>query len=195
MQNALQDLFSSFSITAISQSTPMEGRVLFGILGFMLLLFGGKHPKLVVAAPGAVVGACCGLVLFDGSGDGVMIGAALGFGLVGGLLTALLRSIALRVAGAFLGALLGIMVYPYIGDLEPQPIWAPIAGGLIGLVTLPTLFDFAIRLMSPVLGAIALIIAFEVTQDRQLQTLLVLASVGAVLQLLLLKPSKQSNRE
>ena len=192
MQNALQELFSSFSLTAIAQSTPLEGRLLFGLLGFMLLLFGGRNPKLVVAAPGAVVGACCGLVVFEGSSDGVMVSAAIGFGLVGGLLTALLQSIALRTAGAMLGALLGVMIYPYFGDLNPQPIWAPVSGALIGLVTLPALFDFAIRLMSPALGAMALIIAFQVAEDRQLQTLIVLSLVGAVLQLIFMKPSRRA---
>jgi hypothetical protein len=191
MQNALQELFSSFSLTAIAQSTPTEGKFLFGVLGFMLLLFGGKHPKVVIAAPGAVVGACFGLVVFDGSSDGAMVGAAIGFGLIGGLLTALLKSIALRTAGAMLGALLGIMIYPYFGDLNPQPIWAPVSGALIGLVTLPALFDFAIRLMSPALGAMALIVAFEVAEDRQLQTLVVLSIVGAILQLVFLRPSRR----
>jgi len=192
MLSTLQELISSFSISAISESTPFEGRVLFGILGFMLLLFGARHPKLVVAAPGAIVGACCGLVAFEGHSDGVMIGAATGFGLIGALLSALLRSIALRTAGAIIGAIVGMMIYPYIGDLDPQPVWAPISGALVGLVLLPALFDFAIRLMSPALGALAIVIAFEVAEDRQLQTLIILSIVGAVLQVVFLRPSRRA---
>ena len=170
------------SLAHLSASATDEARVVAGILGVLLLLWGPKSKRLVAAAPGILLGALLAAsLLSDQSPSTQAIGAA-GAGLAGGLVALILQATALRLAGALIGAVSAAAAYPLVGSESLLPWWVPLAGGLAGLLLIPMLFRSTLKLLSPVFGAICLCFAIGLESDQQLFGLIGFSLLGYILQ-------------
>jgi hypothetical protein len=133
------------------------------------------------------------LVLSDES-LGLQIGGALGAGVAGGVVAMLVQSIALRSAGALIGGIGATVVFPLLSSQALPPWWLPLAGAVIGSLLLPRLFNAALSILSPILGAMCLSFALGLEQSHQLYGIVAFSLLGFAMPYLLAAkaPAKES---
>jgi len=168
MLPAFQISTSLLSWDALASAAPLETRSILGLMGILLLVFGSRSTRLVSAAPGALLGITLASLVLSDQSLGVQIGGALAAGVAGGVVAMLVQSIALRCAGALIGGIGATVVFPMLSSQALPPWWLPLAGAIIGGLLLPRLFNAALSILSPVLGAMCLTFALGLEQSHQL---------------------------
>jgi hypothetical protein len=168
MLPAFQISTSLLSWDALANAAPLETRSILGLMGILLLVFGSRSTRLVSAAPGALLGITLASLVLSDQSLGVQIGGALAAGVAGGVVAMLVQSIALRCAGALIGGIGATVVFPMLSSQALPPWWLPLAGAIIGGLLLPRLFNAALSILSPVLGAMCLTFALGLEQNHQL---------------------------
>jgi hypothetical protein len=168
MLPAFQISTSLLSWDALANAAPLETRSILGLMGILLLVFGSRSTRLVSAAPGALLGITLASLVLSDQSLGVQIGGALAAGVAGGVVAMLVQSIALRCAGALIGGIGATVVFPMLSSQALPPWWLPLAGAIIGGLLLPRLFNAALSILSPVLGAMCLTFALGLEQSHQL---------------------------
>lgn len=187
MLPAIQDISSLLSWDALANHAPTETRIAMGLMGVLLLIWGSRSKRLVSAAPGVLLGiTAASLVLSDQSQTTQWVGS-LGAGLAGGVAAMLVQSIALRTAGALVGGIGVTVLYPVVSDPGLPPWWLPLAGALVGAILLPRLFNAAMKIMSPILGAMCLTFALQLAQNHQIYGIIGFSVLGLALPFLLSK--------
>ena len=156
----------------------IDARWLVLVIGIILVLFGSRTYKLFLMSPGAVVGVLLALE-YSPSGDEVTkAGIAVGAGVVGALLVLMVEKVALSAAGAALLAGLSIAIGPqFVSDV---PWYIPTIAGLVGAMFFPIIYRRSLRIVTPVMGALAVVLALGRPEDLWLLGGLTL--VGIVLQ-------------
>ena len=130
------------------------------ILGVALLAAGRKVFWLFVGAAGFVTGIELTMRLFRGA-EGMAIIIGLVIGLIFALLAIFLQTIAIGIAGFLSGGYILLALTTMLG-LDRLPILLIyLVGGIIGVILISFLFDWAIITLSSLAGASLVIGAFR----------------------------------
>jgi len=153
------------------------------LIGAVILFFGRRLFWLCVAAVGFAAGIQVAPHLMHEPTPILQLSIAVVFGFIGALLALFLQKIAIAVAGFLAGGKLAMaLVAAFIAEGARYPGIAFIVGGIIGAILLLALFDWALIVMSAVVGAY--LIGHTVTLPPTGATILFvgLAALGIVVQ-------------
>ncbi len=153
------------------------------VIGAVLLVAGRKLFWLLVAGIGFVTGVMLATRFFNGN-ELTMILAGLVLGAIFALLAIFLESVAIGIAG-FLGGgyvLLNIagMLGLDRGDITSWVIFG--VGGIIGIILVALLFNWALITISALAGASMIVAAFGLTAAAAGTIYLVLVIAGVLIQ-------------
>src|ERR1051326_2230950 len=124
------------------------------LIGLIVLFFGRKLFWLCVAAVGFGAGIELAPHLVHQPSAILQLSVALAFGFVGALLALFLQKIAIAIAGFLAGGKLAMaLVTAFFIQGPAYPGITFIIGGVIGAILLLSLFDWALIVMSAVVGA------------------------------------------
>lgn len=165
-----------------------DPRLLVGLISGVVLLFGARLYRLVLVTPGVVVGVLLGLGLTAGASAGTQAIAALCLGVVGAGALYVAERVAVGLVGAVVVAGLAKALLPLIAGAG-LPWYVPLAAGVVGLVLVPAMLRAAIRVLTPLLGAIG--VTWALGRPEDLRLLVGLAVVGALFQLIVLRPRER----
>jgi len=165
------------------RNTAVDGRLVVGAVGVVLLLAGARLYRLAIIAPGFLLGVFLAMWGLDEYGkrvdDLVRLGAMVGAGTVGALLSWRIEQLAVRLGGSLLVAATAHALLPL---LWPRAPWfAAPAAGFIGLLLFPALYRRLLPIITAGIGAIA--IAWAADRPQDLLMMAGLTVLGAAIQL------------
>jgi hypothetical protein len=152
-------------------------------LGILLLLFGRRLFWLFVAVAGFLAGLAFATQFMSGQPEIVILLIAIVAGLIGAFLAIMLEGIAILIAGFLAGGYLATALVVSLG-------WAPLAGnwlvylvgGILGLLLVAALFDWAIIILSVLVGAEIIMTYLSLPAPANWLVLLGLLVVGFLIQ-------------
>jgi hypothetical protein len=128
--------------------------ILSVLLGAIILFFGRRLFWLCVAAVGFAAGVEFAPHLMHDPTPVLQLSIAIVLGLIGALLALFLQKVAIAVAGFLAGGKLAMaLVTAFIAEGARYPGITFIIGGIIGMILLLSLFDWALIVMSALVGA------------------------------------------
>lgn len=142
---AIQDPFPPvhFSVTIVG-----------ALIGFVILLFGRKLFWLCVAAVGFAAGVEIAPHLVHEPSPLLALTVALVLGLIGALLALFLQKIAIAILGFLAGGkLAGAIAAAFLVQYAHYSTVIFVVGGIIGAILLLVLFDWALIVVSSLIGA------------------------------------------
>lgn len=153
------------------------------VVGLLLLTLGKRLFWLFVAAVGFVAALSLATAFVDTDSELVLFAIAMLAGFLGAMLAQFAQRVAVGVAGFLAGGYLTVAALNLLGvELSPLP-WLPfLIGGLLGLILSYPLFDWALMVLSALIGALLLVQAVELGAGLALALTLALALVGVFLQ-------------
>ena len=157
--------------------------ILSVLIGAIILFFGRKLFWLCVAAVGFAAGVEFAPHLMHEPSPVLLLSVAIVLGLIGALLALFLQKVAIAVAGFLAGGKLAMaLVVAFFAEGARYPGITFIVGGIIGAILLLSLFDWALIVMSAVVGAY--LIGHTIVLPPTGATLLFvgLAAIGIVVQ-------------
>ena len=126
-------------------------------VGAVLLLFGRKLFWLFCAALGFLIGTTLAPMIAPGASETVILAAGVAMGLLGAFLGSTVRSIGTSIAGFAGGALAIQQVMTYLNlnaGSAGVPNWVVLlVGGVIGILVLSAVFDWAVIILAALTGA------------------------------------------
>jgi hypothetical protein len=124
------------------------------LIGAIILFFGRRLFWLCVAAVGFAAGVEFAPHLMHEPTPVLQLSIAVVFGFIGALLALFLQKIAIAIAGFLAGGKLAMaLVAAFIAEGARYPGITFIIGGIIGAILLLSIFDWALIVMSAVVGA------------------------------------------
>jgi hypothetical protein len=160
------------------------------VLGLIMLIFGRKLFWLFVAVVGFLAGMELTNLLLVDQPLGVQVLGGLAAGLVGALLAVFVQRIAFVLAGFFAGAYFALLLAHPLG-IAGIGLLLPIAGGVIGAVVAALLMDWAIIVLSCLVGAGAIVSRLGLRDVKTAIVFLVLVIIGILVQTKLMEQSKE----
>ena len=159
------------------------------VLGVVLLVFGRRLFWLFVAIVGFLVGMeFAGVMLID-TPQWVLLAIGAGCGLLGAVLAVFAERVAFSLAGFYAGSYLALAVaQSFSADGNSMIVF--IIGGVIGALFAVMVMDWAIIILSCLVGAGAIVQALDLGQTMGLIVFVVLVGGGAVLQSRLMTPPR-----
>jgi hypothetical protein len=154
------------------------------LIGILVLTLGRKLFWLFVAVVGFALGAALGAQFFQGQPDWVILIIALGAGLLGALLALFLQQVAIALAGFIGGGYIALYLVNALGwGTSGGFAWLPfLIGGVIGLVLMIALFDWALIVLSSLVGAGLILQAIPLRRPIEGLLFIVLLIVGIAVQ-------------
>ncbi len=168
-----------------------DPRVLVGLISAAVLLFGARMYRLVLVTPGIVVGVLVGLSVTQSTAPGTQATAALCLGVLGAAVLFMVERLAVALVGAVIVAGLARAGMPYLLGAG-LPWYVPAAAGVVGLFLMPSLLRGAIKVLTPLLGAVG--VTWALGRPGDVLLLGGLAVFGALFQLLVLR-SRDGKRD
>jgi hypothetical protein len=170
------------------------------IVGVALLVFGRKAFWLFVAGVGFLAGLYVATQTIRFESGWWVFGVAAAGGLLGALLALVLQNVGVGLAGFLGGGYVAMTLVESLGwgqrllaDL-PYRSWVVfIAGGILGAVLIGVLFEWALIILSSVIGATLIAQAIPLEGNRQGVLLVVLFAVGVLVQMILMR-RERANR-
>lgn len=124
------------------------------VSGILLLLFGRRIFWLFVAVAGFIAGLTFATRFMNGQPEVAILLIAIVAGIIGAFLGTILEGAAILIAGFLAGGYLATALAVSLGLAIPAGDWVIyIIGGVIGLLLVAALFDWAIIILSVLLGA------------------------------------------
>lgn len=125
------------------------------VIGVMILFIGRKLFWLFVGSIGLLAGLTYAERFLGPREDIVILAVSLGIGILFATCALLLKRIAVGLAGFTAGAYLTLHFVQTLGVVQNQFVWLVcLGGGVLGIVLLSFLFDWAVILISSLLGAV-----------------------------------------
>jgi hypothetical protein len=159
------------------------------VLGLIMLVFGRKLFWLFVAIVGFLVGMEFTNLLLVNQPLGVQLLGGLAAGLLGALLAIFVQRVALILAGFFAGAYLALLLVHPLG-IAGASLFLAVAGGVIGAIVAALLMDWAIIVLSCLVGAGAIVSRLGLRDVNTAIVFLVLVIIGILVQAKLMEQSK-----
>ena len=122
------------------------------IAGALLLLAGRKLFWLFIAVTGFFVGVEVARDLFANQPEWVTWVFAVGAGVIGAVLAMLFERVAFALAGLYAGGYLAMLLVDQLGLALPE-LGVFLAGGILGAVLATLVMDWAIIILSSLVGA------------------------------------------
>jgi hypothetical protein len=160
-------------------------------LGLILLVFGLKLFWLFVAIAGFLSGMLFGNLILPDQPQWICLLVAVGAGVLGALLAVLAQRVAFALAGFYGGAYLALILAQSFG-VEHGSILVLILGGVIGAVIASLIMDWAIIVISSLVGAGAIVEALPLGQGVRIIVFIALVAVGILVQERILPRAKAS---
>ena len=155
------------------------------IAGLALLTLGRKIFWLVVAVLGFTTAMTIARQLLPEQTEERVLLISIGAGLIGGLLAVFVQRVAIGVAGFLAGGFLALGLTQLIG-MDPGTMGFMI-GGVIGLVLVYPLFEWALMILSSLAGALVLALAFDLPPGAATAVFVAAFVLGLVIQGILRK--------
>jgi len=153
------------------------------VIGIVILLFGRKLFWLCVAAVGFAAGVELAPRFFHEPTALTALTIALVLGFIGALLALFLQKFAIAIAGFLAGGKLALGIAgAFLVQLLNYPVITFIVGGVIGAILLLSLFDWALIVLSSIVGAYLILTAVTLPQVGTAVLFVVLAAVGIFFQ-------------
>ena|SRR5689334_2275908 len=128
--------------------------ILSVLIGAVVLFFGRKLFWLCVAAIGFAAGMELAPHLMHEPTPVLQLSIGIVFGFIGALLAMFLQKIAIAIAGFLAGGKLAMaLVAAFFAEGARYPGIVFVVGGIVGMILLLSLFDWALIVMSSVVGA------------------------------------------
>ena len=128
--------------------------ILSVLIGVIVLFFGRRLFWLCVPAVGFAAGVEFAPHLMHEPTQALQLSIAIVFGFIGALLALFLQKVAIAVAGFLAGGKLAMaLIGAFIAEGARYPGITFIVGGIIGMILLLLLFDWALIVMSALVGA------------------------------------------
>lgn len=158
------------------------------LAGIGLLVFGRKLFWLFVGLIGFAAGIHLATRFFPGQPEWMVLAIALVAGVLGALLALFLQWLAIGLAGFLAGAYIVVRVL-HVSGLGTSGInWILfLIGGIIGLILMIVLFDWALIILSSLVGAGLITENVHVAHSSGLLLFIVLVIAGVVVQSRLMK--------
>jgi len=151
------------------------------VVGIALILFGRRLFWLFLAGTGFAVGAWLSVMFLEGQSDAVKLVAAIALGVVVALVAFKAQKIAVGLGGFLAGAYVGNalhLAFPF-----NVPGWvAPIVGGILGAILLAALFNWALIVLSSLLGAAVIFPHVTLAPPWPIVVFVVLLTFGLAIQ-------------
>lgn len=157
------------------------------LLGALLLFFGRRLYWLFVAVAGFLVGAQLAEVALADQSPAVRLLTAIAAGALGALLAMLAQRIGFALGGMYAGGYLALNLATTTGNGDNHLAWA-IAGGLVGAVLAFLLIDWAVIVLSSLVGAGAIVAALGLSLTLSAVVFVLLAVLGIGVQGRQLRP-------
>jgi Domain of unknown function (DUF4203) len=138
-------------------------QLLVVLLGLIVLIYGRRLFWLFVAIAGFLAGMEFTRAFFDNQPYWVMLLGGVSAGMIGSMLAVFVERIAFALAGFYAGAYLGLSIYHYLGFMG-KGVSFILIGGLIGAIFSGLLMNWAIILLSSLVGAAAISSQLELDQ-------------------------------
>ncbi len=151
------------------------------ILGVVLLFFGRSLYWAFVAIAGFLVGVQLADVVLADQTQVVRVLAAVTAGALGALLAILVQRVGFALGGLYAGGYLALSLAEAAGNADHHLLWFGI-GGLIGAVLAAVLMDWAMIVLSSLVGAAAIVAALSLLPAVSMILFVVLAIAGIAVQ-------------
>jgi hypothetical protein len=158
------------------------------VLGLIVLILGRKIFWLTVAIVGFLVGMELTDMFLADQPTWVLLAVGLAAGVVGALLAVLVQRVAFGLAGFFAGAYLTVIVAQSLGAGDTSVI-LPIVGGVVGALIAVLLMDWAIIVLSCLVGAGVVVAQLPLSPQVSAIAFSVLVIIGIVIQAKLMERS------
>lgn len=166
------------------------------LVGVIALTLGRKLFWFFVGAVGFVAGIALATQFLEGQSDWMILAIALGAGLLGALLAVLVQQVAISVAGFIGGGYIAINLLNVLGWETGGFAWLPfVIGGIIGVVLVWVLFDWALIVLSSLTGASLIVQATDFGSQITGLLFVVLLIVGIVIQAGLMRRDRSRDHE
>jgi hypothetical protein len=160
------------------------------VLGLIMLVFGRKLFWLFVAIVGFLVGMEFTDLLLVNQPIWAKLLGGLGAGLLGALLAIFVQRVAFILAGFFAGAYFALMLAHPLG-VEGTGVLLPVAVGVIGAIVAALLMDWAIIVLSCLVGAGAIVFRLGLRDVKTVTVFFVLVIVGILVQSKLMEHAEE----
>jgi hypothetical protein len=151
------------------------------LLGLIVLIYGRRLFWIFIAIAGFLAGMEFTRAVFDNQPYWIMLLGGVTAGLIGSLLAVFVERIAFVLAGFYAGSYLGMMICHTFGFMG-KDLFFIIIGGLIGAVFSGLLMNWAIILLSCLVGAAAISSQLELDQTFRTIVFIALVMIGAYTQ-------------
>ena len=166
-------------IHSMQFTVPLVG----ALIGIVILLFGRKVFWLCVAAVGFVAGVELAPHLVNEPSALLQLTVAIVLGLIGALLALFLQKVAIAVFGFLAGGkLAGAIAAAFFVHYVQYSTVIFVVGGVIGAILLLTLFDWALIVVSSLIGAHLIQSAIVLPPSGSTIVFIGVAIVGIVVQ-------------
>jgi hypothetical protein len=159
------------------------------VIGLIMLTLGRKLFWLFVGAVGFVIGITLVTQFFSAAPLWLVLVIAFVAGVLGALLALFVQHVAIGLAGFIGGGYVIITVLNFLGlQVSGVPAWLIfLIGGIIGLVLMVALFDWALIVLSSLTGASLVVQAVHLNPEISAVLFVALVVVGLVVQARLLR--------
>lgn len=162
------------------------------LLGIGLLFAGRRLFWLFVAAAGFVAGVQFTQQAWAGANEGLAIIVGLFVGILFALLAVFLRVVAIWIAGFLAGGSILVSLAGMFGLDSGALMWLVyLVGGIIGVILVGVLFDWAIITLSSLAGASLIIPVLDIGPGLARVAFLILVIIGVVVQGSALRKEKE----
>jgi len=160
--------------------------------GLVLLAFGRRVFWLLVAATGFAVGWSLTEYFVGDVPEHVPFIGGLAIGLLGALIAVIAQKIAILLGGFLAGGYAAMILLQNILPSLSTPGWIPfVVGGILGALLLKKVFEWTLIVLTSIVGAIFVLVGFQVVENIHPIVVLLLAALGVVFQ----SRSKRSGEE
>ena len=152
-------------------------------IGIAVLLFGRRLFWLLVAAVGFAAGVELAPWLVHEPSSVLVITAALVLGFIGALLALFLQKIAIGIVGFIAGGRLAVaIITAFVVQQQTTFALTFLIGGIVGALVFLLLFDWALIVLSSLVGAYMITGAITLPQTGATIVFIVLTIIGIVVQ-------------
>lgn len=151
------------------------------VLGGLLLLFGRSLYWVFVAVAGFLVGGQVAELALADSAPWIRLLAAIAAGLIGALLAMLAQRLAFGLAGFYAGGYLTAAAMNSLQVDGNSGIWL-LAGAILGALVALVVLDWAIIVLSSLVGASAIVAALNLAPTAAAIGMLLLVAIGIAVQ-------------
>ena len=164
--------------------------------GIAVLILGRQLFWLFVAVVGFALGMNIAAQVFQPASEWVVLAVGLVAGFVGAVCAYFLQQVAIAIAGFVSGGYVGAACVTMLLSPTAQAMWvAWLVGGVIGAVLLVVLFDWALIVLSSLVGASLIVEAIQASAGMAPLLFVGLVTAGIIVQASWMRSGRNGSNE